>query len=222
MAHLYTDFIFCKNNFFKNPTRVLEFANSLDFSFKNSAFPGVRTENLALSADPLCKEFAQFFARKLVNEVYTNIIDLDIDIRFHKYPDAYDDPELNNGWIHQDDNELLAGLVYFNEQLDNFDAGTSFYSATGDISYPGQLRLDFNEDSSKTNIEEYKNKLKNHNGQFKENIKIGNLYNRLITYDSKVYHKPNTFDTRDGKNRIILIFVVSNYSYKNREYDIYE
>jgi len=222
MAHLYTDFIFCKNNFFKNPKRVLEFANSLDFSFKNSAFPGTRTENLALSKDPVSKEFAQFFARKLVNEVYTNIIDLDIDIRFHKYPNLHEDAELDIGWVHQDDNELLAGLVYLNEDVDNFDSGTSFYSSPNNFDYPGQIRLDFNSNNADINLENYKTCLKNHTGQFKENARVGNLYNRLITYDSNVFHRPNSYNTGDGNNRLILIFVVSNYSYRNREYEIHE
>ncbi len=111
MSHLYSDFIFCKNNFFQKPDRITDFANSLEFSYKHKGFPGTRTANLALSDNPECKDFANFFVAKLLNEVYTNILEATIDLRFHKYP-VYDDNDLNTGWTHIDDSDLLAGVDY--------------------------------------------------------------------------------------------------------------
>ena len=221
MTHFYSDFIFCKNNFFQNPKRITDFANSLDFNFKHNAFPGNRTENLAVSTDNDCKDFSNFFAKKLCNEVYTNITDLYIDIRFHKYP-VFDDLDLNTWWTHIDNNELLAGLVYLNEGVEKIDAGTSFFTPTGTVKDPDNIRKQFNEDHNLINLYNYKNCLSMHNDQFRENIKIGNLYNRLITYDSNIYHRPTNYFINNTENRLILVFVISKYSYKNREYEIYE
>ena len=221
MSHFYSDFIFCKNNFFQNPARILDFANSLEFSYTHKGFPGIRTENLALSNNPECKDFANFFVAKLLNEVYTNILEVNIDIRFHKYP-VYDDKELNTGWIHIDDSELLAGVVYFNNNFENFKAGTSFFTPADEINPPDEIRENFNLDSTTVDTDKYKESLVNHNSQFNETITIGNLYNRLITYDSNLFHKPNDYYINNTDNRLTLVFVISRYSYKNREYAIIE
>jgi hypothetical protein len=221
MTHFYSDFIFCKNNFFQNPKRITDFADSLDFNFKYNGFPGNRTENLAASANAECKNFSNFFVKKLCNEIYTNIIDVTIDIRFHKYP-SFNDLDLNIGWTHIDNNELLAGVVYLNEDTVKFDSGTSFFTPIGTVIPPHDIRNHFNEDHNLVDLVSYKNCLSTHNAQFIENIKVGNLYNRLITYDSNIYHRPNNYFINETENRLILVFVISKYSYKNREYEIYE
>jgi hypothetical protein len=221
MSHFYSDFIFCKNNFFQNPKRILDFANSLEFSYKHKGFPGTRTENLAMSDQPECKDFANFFVAKLLNEVYTNILEVTIDIRFHKYP-VYNDSSLNTGWVHIDDNELLAGVLYLNNNFESFNAGTSFFTPKHEITAPDEIRENFNLDSTAVNIDKYKESLVSHNDQFNETIKVGNLYNRLITYDSNIFHKPNDYCINNMDNRLTLVFVISKYSYKNREYEITE
>lgn len=221
MSHLYSDFIFCKNNFFQKPDRILDFAKTLEFSFTHKSFPGTRTENLLTVDHVESNDFANFFVRKLLNEVYTNIIDLDIDIRFHKYP-LLKDNSLNDGWIHIDDNELLAGLVYLNSDFEDFNAGTSFFTPEETINPPDNIRENFNTNPESVDVNKYKELSANHNNQFKKTITIGNLYNRLITYDSRLYHKPNSYYINNTDNRFILVFVILNYSYKNREYEIVE
>ena len=221
MSHPYSDFIFCKNNFFQNPKRILDFANTLEFSHRLKGFPGSRTENLITSNSDECKDFANFFVTKLFNEIYTNIIEATIDVRFHKYP-VYDDSDLNNGWAHIDDSDLLAGVVYFNNNFEDFKAGTSFFTPNATINPPDKIREDFNVDSESVDKDKYKELLAKHNGQFNETIKVGNLYNRLITYDSSLYHKPNSYYINNADNRLTLVFVISNYSYKNRQYEINE
>jgi hypothetical protein len=221
MSHLYSDFIFCKNNFFQKPDRIADFANSLEFSYKHKGFPGTRTENLVLSDNPECKDFANFFVAKLLNEVYTNILEATIDLRFHKYP-VYDDSDLNAGWTHIDDSDLLAGVVYLNKNFEEIDAGTSFLTPNKQISPPDNIREEFNIDATSVDIGKYKASLASHNNQFNETIKVGNLYNRLVTYDSRLFHKPNSYYINHTDNRFILAFVILNYSYKNRECEIVE
>ena len=66
--HPYKNTIVCKNDFFKNPNRVLPLFDSQSYN-KSVAFPGVRTNNLLESTDPIIKNFALFFAQKICNEV---------------------------------------------------------------------------------------------------------------------------------------------------------
>ena len=221
MPHFYSDFIFCKNNFFQKPDRIVDFANSLEFSHTHKSFPGTRTENLLTVDNEECNDFANFFIRKLLNEVYTNITDLNIDIRFHKYP-ILDDNSLNEGWIHIDNYDLIAGLVYLNTDFEDLSAGTSFFTSPETLNPPDNIREDFNEDFKSVDITKYKDALSTYNSQFKKTIAVGNLYNRLITYDSYLYHRPTNYSIKTGNSRLILVFTISSYYYKNREYEIME
>ena len=56
--------------------------------------------------------------------------------------------------------------------------------------------------------------------QFKETIQVGNLYNRLITYDAKVAHRPNNYAIDQVGNRLALLFVISDYRCWPRTYKI--
>jgi hypothetical protein len=215
--HLYSDFIFCKNNFFNNPSKIVDLANSLDFNITSSLFPGTRTLDLAMSPDPVHQDFVKLFVKKLVNEVYTNITNLNIVINFHKYP-VYENQDLNTGWIHTD-HQLLAGVIYLNESAEDFTAGTSIYLPSTDIVDPDNIRENFNLDHTLIDIPQYIDKLICHNSQFTESIKVGNLYNRLITYDATLFHSPNNYVVKNSKNRLALLFIIPSYNYTDRPYN---
>ena len=221
MTHFYSDYIFSKNNFFQKPERIVEFANSLEFSYTHKSFPGTRTENLLTVDHAESNDFANFFIRKLLNEVYTNITDLTIDIRFHKYP-VLSDNSLNEGWVHIDNHDLLAGLVYLNTDFEDFNAGTSFFTSPETISPADEIRESFNEDFESVDVNKYKELLTSYNNQFKKTIAVGNLYNRLLTYDSYLHHTPTSYSIENSDSRLILVFTISSYYYKNREYEITE
>jgi hypothetical protein len=221
MSHFYSDFFFCKNNFFNKPEKVIEFANSLEYNYTDKSFPGHRTENISTIDSVKCQTFANLFAKKLVNEIYTNIVSMDIDIRFHRYPIFADEQHnpLNAGWVHQDYQEL-AGVLYLNK-LSNFNAGTSFYHPDNDIKLADKIREQFNADPAGIDQTVYLDKLQEYNSQYTENIKIGTHFNRLITYDAKLHHKPNDYFVGDG-HRLTLLFVISNYEYNSRPFNLVE
>lgn len=219
MQHFYSDFLFCKNNFFKDPNSVAEFAESLDYNFTDKSFPGTRTENIALLDDPKCVEFSNLFIRKLVSEIYTNIVSMTIDIRFHKYPcfSSTSGNVLNSGWSHID-HEVLAGVLYLNKG-EFFEAGTSIFTTSTIPQQADVIREQFNIDSNSVDADLYSKKLLEHNSQFTESVKVGSQFNRLITYDAKMYHKPNDYYIPDQNNRLTLLFVISEYECTPRKYD---
>lgn len=218
MRHLYSDFVFCKNNFFNDPESVVELANSLSFDNTSRLFPGRRTIDLALSDDPVHQDFVKIFVDKLITEVYTNIRHLRISVSFHKYP-RYENQQLNTGWTHID-HEMLAGVVYLNKNAEDFTAGTSLYTTPTDIPMPGIIREEFNIDPNTVDTEKYITELTTYNSQFKETIQIGNMYNRLITYDANMFHKPNNYAIDHPDDRLALIFVIQSYNGFNRQYKI--
>jgi len=215
--HPYSDFLFCKDNFFKNPSTVLALADSLDYTVTSESFPGIRTENIATSNNSMCLNFANDFIESLVTQIYKDIVSMTIDIRFHRYPlysQSISDP-FNQGWVHTD-HELLAGVCYLNEEVANFSAGTSFYMPkTSDIPTISDIREDFNKNLP-VDRTMYSNAVTSHNSLFEKTLTIGNMYNRLVTYDSKIFHKPDNFFIGNAESRTTLLFVISDYVCKTQ------
>jgi hypothetical protein len=216
-AHPLAGSIICKNSFFNNPNKVLELAKRQTYE-KSERYPGKRTINLLESFDPETKEFAVFFAKKIAREVFPGISKFVIHISFH-INDLYSDDEANVGWIHNDD-VTLAGLVYLNPNETSFNSGTSIFLKKGpeNFSVPDfQSRKEFNTTSVVT--EEYKRDLKNNHSYFEETIRVGNVYNRLIAYDSNLWHRPNTFKTDIAEPRTTLLFFIDQYQFDQPDID---
>lgn len=213
MNHYYSDYVISKNNFLDNPEYVLGLSNSLDFDFIDKSFPGKRTENIGLIDNNDCQEFTEYFIKKLVSTIYPKIKSLVIDLRFHKSDTFSNDPDdlINTGWIHTD-HELLAGLVYLNSEVQDFSSGTSMFTPKSkNVSSPDQIRERFNQDYKNVDIDKYKKSLVEYNDQFCESLKVGNEFNRLVTYDSKIYHRPNNYFIFTNNTRLTLLFVISEY-----------
>jgi hypothetical protein len=214
--HPYSDFLFCKNNFFVDPDAVLELADSLEYTVTSKSFPGVRTENIATLNNSMCLNFANSFIESLVTQIYKDIVSMTIDIRFHRYPlysQTINDP-FNQGWVHID-HELLAGVCYLNKEIVNFSAGTSFYTPkTSNIPNVATIREDFNKNLP-VDQTMYADAVTLHNSLFEKTLTVGNMYNRLVTYDSKIFHKPDNFFIGNAESRTTLLFVISDYVCKN-------
>jgi hypothetical protein len=209
--------VICKNNFFNNPDKVLELSKKQKYE-KSPRYPGKRTINLLESFDPETKEFAVFFAKKIAREVFPGISQFVIHISFH-INELYSDDEANIGWIHNDD-VTLAGLVYLNPLETNFNSGTSIFLKKGEESFAipdFKSRKEFNTTSVVT--DEYKQDLKNNHSQFEESIRIGNVYNRLIAYDSNLWHRPNTFKVDVDEPRTTLLFFIDQYQFDQPDID---
>ena len=209
--------VVCKNEFFNNPDKVLELSKKQTYE-KSERYPGKRTINLLESTDTETNNFAVFFAKKIAREVFPGISQFVIHISFH-INELYDDADANVGWIHNDD-VTLAGLVYLNPNEINFDSGTSIFLKKGAENFPVldfQSRKLFNTTSVVT--EEYKQDLKNNHTHFDETIRIGNTYNRLIAYDSNLWHRPNTFKVNVNEPRTTLLFFIDRYEFRAPDID---
>jgi hypothetical protein len=209
--------VVCKNNFFNNPNKVLELSKRQTYD-KCDRFPGKRTINLLQSTDPETRNFAVFFAKKIANEVFPGISQFVIHISFH-INEVFDDNVANTGWIHNDD-VTLAGLVYLNPSETNFNSGTSIFLKKGNQDFSTTdfpSRKTFNISNIVT--EEYKQDLKNNHANFEETIKVGNVFNRLIAYDSNLWHRPNTFKTLDNELRTTLLFFIDGYQFDTPNID---
>jgi hypothetical protein len=209
MAHSYNNVIVCKNDFFKNPEKVSSLFDKQSY-IKSSAFPGERTDNLLESQDTETKNFALFFAQKLCDEIFPSIHKLMIDVRFH-INCSYSDQETNYGWIHADDADL-AGVIYMTKSEYSLDTGTSIFSKNTEENFNVDdfvSRQEFNLTGVPT--EQYIKDLKNNHNTFAENLRVGNMYNRLIAYDAKLYHRPNRYNLDSKELRKSIVFFIKGY-----------
>ncbi len=209
MTHPYTDYLVCRNNYFDNPEEITNLALQQPYR-KAAYYPGYRTENLLNFSNPEIQKFGNDFAERLSVDVFPGIRNYTISVYFHMN-EAHNDSICNQGWIHRD-TSLLAGLVYLTHEEKNFNNGTSIFLGNGSEDEENKkMREEFN--LSGICSEEYKQCLQESWTNFTETIRFGNLYNRLIAYDSKMYHRPNQYNTETGNPRLSLVFFISKFEY---------
>jgi hypothetical protein len=198
--------ITCVDNFYEDPDSIVEFANSLTFggAYDNEGvYPGLRTPRLHLIDenfyDAFCGKVLSLFFDYGLQQIPMKWT---IDTAFQKIlPFTSDkDPIINSGWIHIDNNSPVAGVIYLNKDT-NLNAGTSIYQ----VKYPelydknnpdnygdNSSRIDLY-DNQKIDLTEYRRKKIKHETLFDKTIDFSNVYNRLILYDSKTWHKESSF-----------------------------
>lgn len=207
--HALKNFVVCKNDFFKNPNKVLSLFDRQHYQI-SPAFPGRRTDNLLESLDADTKNFALFFAKKICDEMFPGIFGLMIDVRFH-INDDYNHELANQGWIHCDDADL-AGLVYMTPEECSLDTGTSIFKKTSVENFAVEdfeSRNKFNTSGVVSN--EYLKELQENHKIFLETIRLGNVYNRAVAYDATMFHRPNRYNLDCKLPRKSIVFFIRNF-----------
>lgn len=212
-CHPFIDYVVCRNNYFTNPEIIVELSKKVEYSGAE-VYPGVRSGNLLASDIPMVKDFAIWFANQLGVNVFPGITNYETAIYFH-INEIINDPDVNHGWIHKDIGNL-AGLVYLTEHESNFNTGTSIFNCNADVidDLPEYMPAWRTFNITKKPTDKIKEGLRLNNLQFAETIRIGNQYNRLIAYDSKLSHRPNSFSTSTAQPRLTLLFFISRFDYK--------
>lgn len=207
--HWFTGYTISKDDFFKNPNKVIELSNDLEYH-RSEIWPGERTINLFEIKDDRIADLVKYMTKRLSVEIFPGIYKYLLDLRFHRNY-SYQDEMLNQGWIHSDDCQL-AGIIYLNKES-NYDSGTSIFEKNSNVSFD---RADF---SSRLNFnlydltsDEYKKDLKNNHKQFSESIKFGMKFNRLVGYDAQMFHRPNNYKVL-GPKRLTLLFFIDRYNF---------
>lgn len=211
MKNPFGEYLTTRDNFFRSPDKVVALSQNQEYH-RSTAFPGLRTENLLESNHQETKDFAFYFANRIKAEVFPGIQKFMIDIRFH-INETYQQEDANVGWIHSDPSDL-AGLVYLNKDEKNFSSGTSIFfkknsEAFKEKDFESRNRFNLHGEIS----QEYLDEIKKNWQEFDETIRVGNVYNRLVAYDSTMYHRPNTYITSTDDLRRTLLFFIKGFSF---------
>ena len=157
------------------------------------------------------------------------------NISFHEIPRFSENKNdiRNRGWIHQDnetysagkDDFELAGLIYLTPDIDP-DSGTSLYNAKSNKHHRVYSKDVLYKNGSFDKEEYIKSQIK-HEENFEEKLRVQNIFNRLIAYDTSEWHRANSYYNGDGKDaRLTLGFFTGNIKpftplkrIKNSEYE---
>lgn len=193
------------DNFFDDPDQIREYALSLDKQPNTQGlWPGLRTANLA-ELNP-----------QLFNHVCRRIASLFFNTRNPQETVGWQahgtfqlvDSSYQEGWIHHDaGDDLLTAIVYLTPNAAP-STGTSIYElkdrtvpipkAVKDAKFPAL--------SSTLTAEQSTTARQQLNDYYTESIRISNKYNRLIVFDSHLYHAANQFDTAAEDRLTLTVF----------------
>jgi hypothetical protein len=198
------------DNFFDDPMWVRNFALAQDYApAPEGIWPGERTIylhelNPAFFDHVISRALATFY------DFQFHQLDWNAKGHFQRVNEKYE-----QGWIHRD-TASITGIIYLDPDPEP-TAGTTIYKPK----FPGTLELHTmarNQsflDTSKTQTVAHLRK--ENNDQFEESIVIKNQFNRLVMFDSHLYHGANTYTGQDNTSRLTLVFfiigIVSPYKY---------
>ena len=193
------------DNFYDNFNDIKNYVNSLEFNQKETfTMPGTTTKFLlefdnSFFLKSTGKLLSLFYDRKIIKN-----INYGCRTRFEKiypYGKEYD----KAGWIHTDDENKLSAILYLNGE---YDEGTSFYVNKG-LGVCDYSLMNYKEELYKKNFpdpKQYNELLSKHNNQFKEILKVPLLENRLVVFDSSIYHKSDGLGTEKNPRLIQTFF----------------
>ena len=210
----------CVDDFFINPNTIRNFG--LNLSKKpdiTGTWPGLKSESLHnidihLNTVILLKVLSVYFDLK-----YENIEWEESDVCFQQIKKFSKNKNsiLNKGWIHQDNKNSLAGIIYLSPNI-NPEAGTSLYNLKENekenfIPYTKQNYRHMLYTGDKIDEYEYEKSWKKHNEKFIEKTRFQNIFNRMICYDSNEFHSANNYFS-DNEDRLTLIFFINKIKVK--------
>lgn len=195
------------DGFFEDPEEVRELAMSLPYSRPaRTNYPGERTSDLSVVVPAHFAMWKEKFM-DLFSGVHNG--DWAFSTQFQRIATDLDDPEANEGWIHNDPGEDIGGVIYLNPCADP-DAGTSFMrpkeSTNPHMNSNLRFRNDYYGGRNAITTEEFVRAKAFNNAKYETDMAVSNQYNRMVAFDCKKPHKQTTFGSSRNAYRLTQVF----------------
>lgn len=189
------------DNFFDDPRLIREYALGLEYTPDiHYGWSGTRSKSLDDINKPLFGQIIHRFL-SLSYDLESTSIQWRAKAHFQKI-----DNICNHAWVHTDP-DLVTGIIYLNDPSIP-ELGTSIYESN--IANANLLNLD-----KRSELYQYPERSKEldhfrkeNNEQFIESIVVKNKFNRLIAFDSHLYHSAEGIDDDDTHDRLTLVFFI--------------
>lgn len=201
------------DNFLDDPDKIRAWALQQEYHpAEDGRWPGLRSKPIHELDTPffhlVCRKFfSQFYDVQNMEE-----LSWEVTMNFQMVPKDY-----VSGWIHSDEKlSQITGIIYLSPNA-NLNGGTSIYRDKTNLVQPIIVNNEFKNDSylKKISIQEAKKHKEEHNSQYEETIRVSNIYNRLISFDSQLIHGAQDFFGEDDGSRLTLIFFVKKLFVNN-------
>ena len=211
------------DDFFDDPEEIVKFGKSQKKkSDPRGEWPGVRSRPLNEVDEVLQQEITSKIVSYYYDLEYREIFWETSSITFQEIPRFSKNKNdiRHKGWIHSDNmyDWDLAGLVYLTPNIDP-DAGTSLFNLKKSAIKSGIYKKHNQELKNLLYRDDHFDKkeyTKRYNAQeklFFEKNRFQNIFNRAIMYDTREWHRANSYYTGDGEDmRFTMTFFIGGLS----------
>ena len=188
------------DNFFDDPLAIRRYALEQEYK-KNPAnyYPGKRTDIL----EKLNPDLADYVSGKILSIFYPGHYNFDkqTSSTFQMVESI-----VGEGWVHKDlDDKLLTAIIYLSDDMP-VGSGTSLYAPKQEgVSkcIHADKKVEYI-DKDGQSAKEYR---KENDSQFVETITVENRFNRLMVFDSHLFHKAKGFVGTNKQNTRLTMVV---------------
>ena len=194
----------CVDNFFNSPDKALQFAKECPMERTNTR-PGTRSPCLST----VNFNFYNYVNTKLLRIFYPKK-NFFYNASTH-FQSTFPDDNTLDGWVHQDDDFMLTGIIYLN----HCNVGTSIFTRKEEFYIPqhaGDLKHDYfsrYESVDRPEREEIEKIREDINSQYEESVIIKGKYNRMMCFDGNSYHTLQKGNCNE--ERLILITFIKDF-----------
>jgi hypothetical protein len=189
------------DDFLDDGIRIKEYALKQDFNVSSPRWPGKRTECLSKINYTL---YNSIILKTLKLFSPTNILDYQVEMFFQKI-----DSDYGQGWVHQDKEDFTM-LLNLTESDEDINYGTSFYKLkdpiANDFSEQYDLMIGKGDNLENNNLEKYREITKEHNSKYEKVVDVRGQFNRLLCFDSNLFHAANSFKLESGERLSLIAF----------------
>ena len=208
----------CVDNFFKDPSKIVEISKSLDYSDDHKGY-GLRSTDLS----KININLFNYINWKIINTIYPGCghVDYYATTTFQK-----SNIDKCDGWVHRDEGFLTA-IIYLNPKG---TFGTSIYEKINEYDSTPQFEKshyfkNITNYTDEQKEEVYRSKI-NNNNKFYKTIDYSGKFNRLICFGAGVPHAANVDCNLENHERLIIISFIeyikinkfSNVGYLNLDF----
>ena len=201
------------DDFLDDPDYVLCLATNAEYDDPGyTNYPGVASKNKVYELD-------QELFNTILQKIFGYYWDLKNPVNFNVEMDFQKIESNGQGIIHLDTTygALGAGVIYLNQNPEK-DTGTSFYELL-DLGY--RIEEELLDPIARYHAGEHVDGLDNicekHYNMFEETMRVQNQYNRLVTYDSNVWHTATSYG---DQTRYTLRFFVNELESKHQNFPL--
>jgi hypothetical protein len=204
------------NNFYENPEKVLDFANSLEYYPSEGNYPGKRTKHL----HEVSPDFFNYSCFRVLNMIFGKSVSNVSFVAKNTFQKInYNDISISKkGWIHIDPQAKLTVIIYLTPGKSK--SGTSIYETKTEgigiidqtLKYELKQSKDipkfFDFDKKFHNLlekDELKKKLEENNSRFNTLATFNCKFNSMLAFDGSNFHGADFEDLEEGETRLTQV-----------------